>query len=427
MDPVNSGLVLEHMPVKRKLKLQEKLDQVYRETGKPFQGDLWKLSDHIPTWMNVLVLMNLSDTLNIDYFEWHRDQRAKFSLDAWESADRPRVLVMQCLRQSDEKCGGTADRLKPFLFILREAAITKRLLFIHWTLPAPLEEFLLPPEHGIDWRAPAWFAPIIEDEVSSPGWKVARFKVFKKAVRGDSPFLRSRIQSIYGGAEEYDQELLPGESTFDQVYHDVWRVLFTPSPPIREIIEGYMNEWHLTPGNYAAAHLRALYARIQNRTDEEATLLTQNSLNCASKLRPGGPFFFSSDHSPSIQFALDYGKRMNVQVFARPQDFNQLPLHLDKASDILNRKPQEFYDTFVDLYLMGMSRCLTYNRGGFGTWALLLGYNSSCVHNQKTTAVRINAPCNWTTPTTSATTITQKGSELHPMPPLFIDTMPSKD
>jgi hypothetical protein len=31
--------------------LQEKLDQIHIETGKPFQGDLWEISDYIPQWM----------------------------------------------------------------------------------------------------------------------------------------------------------------------------------------------------------------------------------------------------------------------------------------------------------------------------------------------------------------------------------------
>ena len=68
---------------------------------------------------------------------------------------------MQCLKGSDTKCGGTADRLKPFLFLLREAYESKRFLVIHWTLPARLEEFLVPPKGGIDWRVPKWFEKIV--------------------------------------------------------------------------------------------------------------------------------------------------------------------------------------------------------------------------------------------------------------------------
>ena len=69
---------------------------------------------------------------------------------------------MQCLRdQDEEKCGGTADRLKPFLYQLREAYERQRVLLIYWTKPARLEEFLLPPKGGIDWRVPTWLEPIV--------------------------------------------------------------------------------------------------------------------------------------------------------------------------------------------------------------------------------------------------------------------------
>ena len=61
----------------------------------------------------------------------------------------------------DDHCGGTADRLKPFLFILREAYKMKRYLLIYWTKPARLEEYLVPPKGGIDWRAPEWLQKIV--------------------------------------------------------------------------------------------------------------------------------------------------------------------------------------------------------------------------------------------------------------------------
>ena len=107
---------------------------------------------------------------------WHQEQRAKFLTkenyyyyDSLSSSSKfnvsssfPRLYVMQCLRDHDEeKCGGTADRLKPFLYQLREAYERKRLLLIYWTKPARLEEFLVPPKGGIDWRVPTWLEPIV--------------------------------------------------------------------------------------------------------------------------------------------------------------------------------------------------------------------------------------------------------------------------
>lgn len=388
----------------RKLKLQEKLDAILEKTGQPYDDDLWELSDYIPPWMK-------------EYFRWHRVERAKLSPESFDEDsptynEGPKLLVMQCLKGMDDRCGGTADRLKPFLFILREAYESKRLLLIHWTLPARLEEFLLPPPNGIDWRAPPWLSELLHDKSLLPGRKIFKLRAMKGA-RTDqtSRLFRTRLQSATGGAEYYNEELATvanttglvvnteKEATFEEVYHDVWRVFFTPSPTVRASVDSYMEQWNLVPGQYAAAHLRALYGRVSDRPEAQAREWTRNALNCASKLRPGGPFLFASDHSFSIQAALEYGEEMHAKVVARPHDSE--PLHLDNAENIGERLPHEFYDVFIDLYLMGMSRCLTYNRGGFGQWALLIGYNATCGYNQKTSKYGIKTPCTWTEATTT--------------------------
>ena len=69
---------------------------------------------------------------------------------------------MQCLADQDkQRCGGTADRLKPIPFMLRMAYNTRRTLLIRWTRPAKLEEFLVPPKGGIDWRVPEEMSVIV--------------------------------------------------------------------------------------------------------------------------------------------------------------------------------------------------------------------------------------------------------------------------
>lgn len=236
----------------------------------------------------------------------------------------------------------------------------------------------------------------------------------KGARNASTGLIRTRAQSTSGGAEYYDEELSLDESSFAEVYHDVWRIFFTPSKPVRKLIEGEMVQMGLVPGQYAAAHLRALYGRVTDRPPEEATEWTQNALNCASKLRPGGPFLFASDHSYSTEAAIAYGKEKSTKVVSRKHE--QMPLHFDK--DVENRQPYEFYDTFVDLYLMGMGKCVTFNRGGFGTWALLIGYDSACKQSQKTSSSGIGVRCNWTEPSVPSNDAKPSGA------PLFLEPMP---
>ena len=67
-----------------------------------------------------------------------------------------KYLVMQCIGNVDYRCGGLSDRLRILPYMLRLAYETKRLLLIYWTKPTSLEEFLLPPTGGINWRTPNW-------------------------------------------------------------------------------------------------------------------------------------------------------------------------------------------------------------------------------------------------------------------------------
>ena len=69
-----------------------------------------------------------------------------------------RWIIMQCVATIDKNCGGLADRLKIIPYMIRVAYTTKRILLIHWTKPAALENFLLPPVGGFDWRTPKWIA-----------------------------------------------------------------------------------------------------------------------------------------------------------------------------------------------------------------------------------------------------------------------------
>jgi hypothetical protein len=87
----------------------------------------------------------------IQYLNWHKDKRQSLAKDnaSWKTQ---RFLVMQCLLGQDQKkCGGTADRLKPLPWAIRMAYLTRRILVIRWTRPAPLESFLLPPSGGREY------------------------------------------------------------------------------------------------------------------------------------------------------------------------------------------------------------------------------------------------------------------------------------
>jgi hypothetical protein len=156
------------------------------------------------------------------------------------------------------------------------------------------------------------------------------------------------------------------------------------------------------------------------RPKPQTRLLTQNALNCASTLYPGAPIFVASDDPFAIQVARNYGVRKGGTIIARYEVVDTThastvaaPLHLELAKNATARRAEDYYDTFVDFYLMGLSRCVTYNKGGFGHWAMLISYNVSCklrhqVNNNFTF-------CNWTNTTST---------QLPPTPERMMSSIP---
>jgi hypothetical protein len=374
-----------------------------------YSMNLWEDSIRLPRWMK-------------DYFAWHREQRKLVNKDNWKSF---RYLVVICLEENS-KCGGTADRLRPIPFLIRAAAETKRILFITWEKPAPLEAFLVPPIGGIDWRTPDW----LSDQVhANRNQVVATIKNVVRFTHGGDVIVRARVQAHDHGNDYYNKQgQKDGEpvDAFRQHYHDAWYVLFTPVPAIVKQIEDYFEETELVPGGYAFAHVRAHYAIDDvGRDPETVKNWSRNALNCVSSLRPGGPFFFSSDSAYAKDVAIEYGKERNTTVVARAD--TAPPLHLDLAKDWKKRNPAEFYDIFVDLYLMSFGHCMSYNMGGYGKWGLLLsGHDFTCNIRHWTIGVgkRTANPdgCNWTLPTQEQQlTLTNPGKKLER--PLFLPPM----
>ena len=348
--------------------------EVFSFPHEPDTTDVWEQSTTLPQWMK-------------DYFAWHKQERAKITQDNWKDFT---YMVSRCL-DVDDRCGGTADRIKPAPFLVYWAAKTKRLLMYHWSRPCALEEFLVPPQGGIDWRVPEWLLPKISGSFVAVG-----AENFPHAIgnRSDTA-IWTRLQSPNAGSLQYRQAGLPGPP-FDVVYRDVWRTLFTPSPPVQELIRDEMHKMSLVPGEYAAVHLRALYA-VKTRPEAMIRDWSENAIACGTQLRPGGPIYFASDSKYAVDHLQTWirdTKNQSIRVESTQRDHE--PLHVEKSPNWQTRQPSEYYDTFVDLYILGLSKCLSYSAGGYGQWGLWLGYDQSCYNRNLVT--RTPTKCNWKDP-----------------------------
>jgi hypothetical protein len=310
-----------------------------------------------------------------DYLSWHDQQVKRINEDNWREH---RYLVFRC-RAQDPKCGGASDRIQPVPFGLMLANRTRRILLIEWTRPCRLEEFLLPPQNGLNWTVPSF---VRFDYKSNPVISMSRHAEF--AFREDM-FVDIRHQSNDHGRSYYDanRDDLKTEPNFDAIYHRVWQLFFTPSPPLAAILREAHRGYRLVPNRYVGVHIRAKYTGDRGNNAE----MVENAVHCATQLRPGYPVYLASDSRVASSYAIKYGRQVGAKVIAQVSDAP--PLHIDRGTDFLSlqgadwmrRNASDFYDTFVDLYLLAGGACTTFNIGGYGRWASLIGSNSSCSIN----------------------------------------------
>ena len=126
--------------------------------------------------------------------------------------------------------------------------------------------------------------------------------------------------------------------------------------------------------------------------------LVHNAINCASQLRPGWPIYFASDSAKVVETALAYGKSVGGKVVAREDE--KEPLHLDRGEEFLNHKKRftgysdmaasNYYDIFVDMYLLANSECVSLGFGGYGRLGSMLSFNRTCSTNY------LSTQCAWT-------------------------------
>lgn len=317
--------------------------------------------ESLPQWMK-------------NYFDWHKKQMSQLSPSNWK---QQKFLVLSCL-ENQSTCGGLSDRLKPLPLFLYFANQTGRIFMIRWDKPYALEEFLQPNE--LNWSMPQWIVNETEKDYGRP------------LIRGGTQLRRNlptdqhcvvygNIQDFHGGGLLYDELITEAynatKSTdkYKLIYHDLFRYIFKPSPPVQKLVEERMKHGKLTPGEYSIAHYRAFYAIEHKKEQMSNKTLEVDAVNiakCGSVLRPGGPVYFASDSVAALNAVQRYAKEHNKHIvtFDGPD-----PPHIDKD---LDRNISDYYSIFVDLYMMGNGRCVAFGKGGFGRYALMMGYNSSC-------------------------------------------------
>jgi hypothetical protein len=332
---------------------------------------MWQHSVAIPDWMK-------------EYMDYHTEVVQNLTPQNWVEH---KYLVLRCYRK-DDRCGGLSDRLKPVPLILLAAQRSQRILFIDWDRPVELQNFLVPPRNGFQWLPPRFLASIFRSSASNEMVSRASY-IISKAQTSNAVQVHTHLQDFRGGETQFDEQL--GQGSFQAVYHDLFRIFFEPSPGIQALIDRHLirepsskvvfSRESLIEGQYSVAHYRAEYGKEIQRhpilSDPDfLTNIAINAVRCASELQTSSvPIYFASDNPLALKTVRQLAQAVDYPIvtFHREED---IPKHLDKYDN--DTRPSDYYSTFVDLYLAGSGRCVTYGRGGFGRFASLLSFNATC-------------------------------------------------
>lgn len=321
---------------------------------------LWTSNPSIPGWMK-------------EYMDWHSATVATLNPDNWE---QHQYLVLRCYRK-DERCGGVSDRLKPVPFMLLAAQRSHRLLFIDWDRPCPLSEFLVPPVGGFQWNAPSFLSSLFQNPPRSSMILSRAANLMEKCETSQTKFIQAHIHDTQGGMTQYDREL--GAGAFQDIYHDLFRIFFRPSPGVQRLIDLHFQvlapktntnnhdrdqllssssnnrtSTSTTPaartllieGEYSVAHYRAEYGREVARHPKltEPAFLRRvaiNALRCASELQQAPlqspitstttdviPIYFASDNILALETAREIAATLQYPIITFDRQ-EKAPLKLD--------------------------------------------------------------------------------------------------
>eukprot|EP00546_Thalassionema_frauenfeldii_P010593 CAMPEP_0178917884 /NCGR_PEP_ID=MMETSP0786-20121207/13511_1 /TAXON_ID=186022 /ORGANISM="Thalassionema frauenfeldii, Strain CCMP 1798" /LENGTH=451 /DNA_ID=CAMNT_0020591517 /DNA_START=125 /DNA_END=1480 /DNA_ORIENTATION=+ len=333
-----------------------------------------------------------------------------------------RFLVLSCHKYGGglpEKCGGLTDRLRFLPYFIWIAHQTGRKLLIKYTKPYPLEEFFVPPDDGLDWRLPDEQLENYKKEWeyygnrSEENYKSQRRMPWHVSIH-EAPWNETRFIFVNNNLNKVGHliQRLTG-SQEKLMWPGLFRRMFKPSKALGGVIESLVKESGLVPGQYGAAHIRAMYPPGKrgfkgklNTTKAFKDNIGDNAANCVVKAMPEtSHIYVATDTSEILDYllhesstwasnrtmrasrekmALDAHTGPPAKIVARP-DYNVSSLHFDESNfPGLSGKapPQAYFQIFVDLWMLAHSKCISQGLGGFGHFASMLSGNHLSCRNR---------------------------------------------
>jgi len=337
-----------------------------------------------------------------------------------------KFLVLTCHKYKKtkyEKCGGFTDRLFLLPYYIWLAHKTGRRLLIKYSKPFPLEEYLVPPDGGFDWRLPTKFVQNEWDQYANRSWttytnqrRAQWHKLIELPEHNNTRFIFTNTNLAFPTVGKFFTTQT-GED-LDILWPGIFRRMFSLSMPLSNSINKFTKINGLVPGEYAAAHVRARFPvgrgsiKMNKRKNEHSginmddnitasvvKIIADNSIKCAVKAMPGTKHvYFASDSSKVNKYLMDESPfwaphqnkshinsstsfinnyNPNTTLVMRP-GYTEYANHLENLPSEKS-KVSDYNSMFFDLWIIAHSKCLAQGLGGFGHFgSVLSGNHLSC-------------------------------------------------
>jgi len=341
--------------------------------------------------------------------------------------------------------------MKPMPFYVMLANLTQRVLLIHWQKPCELEQFLVPPLHGLDWRI-AGTPVTITDVHEAPlhqghGNGMSLWMQQMMGVKeGGETYVQAQVVNINldGGQFKHNAwvifnkwrrepgQILSHSSAYygwnpnaknvseHDLFEDVFRIMFEPSPSLQEELYHKMKHLDILDKEYNVAQIRAKDPRLisdeialewANKSDPanihnpytaKRHMDLMETVEVGEKLKSlyvkvySNAIECANNLTPGLPIYIasdtDFGEQMqtisNYSLRVAAAENSTGPLHIDNGR-LVGRNPKDFYLLFLDLYIMERAKCLSYG-SSFGMFPLHMRWNACSLDNRKNDCIASN-------------------------------------
>jgi len=324
-----------------------------------------KSTEEVPTDAVKQAMEVIPDWLK-EYVAWHSEQRKKINDPS------TKFLTVTCYK--DHKCAGVSDRIRPMPYYVLLAFKLQRVLFVKWQ-KFELEDFLVPPAGGIDWRLPKELS-IGENrnfEIERGHYNI--WDDDDEFVKNTKHLTIGWVPDVYSG---FQKEYFSTKEDSNGCYSDVMDLLFEPSTPVAAAITETMKKLDLVPKQYSTVHYRAPdfvpypkdMGSLEKRTpDQSRKDEISNAISCAVHISHNKNIYFTSSDNDFVEYVLEespFAKSPTVDIKGVTGYFRYHSDNPTHSFDWEASDPSVLYPVFVDLWIMKNSKCVAFTKLGFG-------------------------------------------------------------